>query len=149
MEPPEIFRVTLPGQRMAVVAPGETTPKHLMIHDVHIEGPEIRYVQLSKDLSEISGLGLTNIVSLVTFVEPATFRIKRMPNGTIRVTTNTGLSFADQWLKEKARCIEALTLDQQWFDVTTHCQSNAIPSHLVQQWSDRNQRTLVDFRISI
>jgi hypothetical protein len=104
---------------------------------------------VEKDLNQISGLGVIHLSEVATFDRPATFRLKRISENTIRLTTNTGLSFADQWLNGQARFIEALTLNNQWLDVTAHCQSSSIPTQLVQEWSDRNQRTLVDFRISI
>ncbi len=147
-ESPEIFRISLPDGRLAFVAPGETTPKRAAVNGIEVEGSHLRYVQLSEDLNEICGLGLTHIAGVATFHKPATFRLKRTPNSAIRVTTNTGFLLTDQWLGGNARCVEALTLDNQWQDVTAHCHSGSIPPQLVQEWSDRNQRTLVDFRIN-
>jgi hypothetical protein len=147
LEHPEVFRVTLPDGSSALVAPGETTPKHAAVGGIDAQGPRMRYLQISKDLNEISGLGLTHISGLATFYEPATFRLKRISNGTIHVRTNTGMSLTDQWTGGGTRCIEILTLDHQWVDVTQYCQSSSIPPQVVQEWSDRNQRTFVDFRI--
>ncbi len=148
IESPEIFRVSLPDGRSALVAPGETAPKRATVNGLEVEGNHLRYVQVSKDLNEICGLGLMHIADVATFHEPATFRLKRISNSTIRMTTDTGFSLTDQWLDGEARCIEALTLDNQWLDVTAQCQGSSIPLQVVQEWSDRNQRTLVDFRIS-
>ena len=149
IESPEIFRVTLPDGSLALVAPGETTPKHATIHGLEVEGISLRYVQVSNDSNEISGLGATHIEGIASFDKPATFRLKRTSEDKIRVTTNTGISLNDQWLNGQVRCIEALTLDHQWLDVTAQCQSGSIPTQVVRDWSDRNQRTLVDFRISV
>ncbi len=149
IESPEIFRVTLPDGSLALVAPGETTPKRATIHGLEIEGISLRYVQVSNDSNQIAGLGVTHIQGIAFFEKPATFRLKRTSEGKIRVTTNTGISLKDQWLNGQVGCIEALTLDNQWLDVTAQCQSGSIPTQLVQEWSDRNQRTLVDFRISL
>ena len=146
---PEIFRLTLPDGSLAMVAPGETTPRQTTVHGLEIHGSGIRFVQVSNDSSEISGLGVTRIAETVSFDQPATFRLRRASEGTIRVTTNTGLSLAQPWLNGKARRIEALTLDKQWLDVTAHCQTGSIPTQVVQEWSDRNQRTLADFRINL
>jgi hypothetical protein len=148
-EVPEIFRISLPDGKMALVAPGETTPKHAAVNGIEVEGTSIRYFQVSKDSNEICGLGLTHISGLVTFFEPATFRLKRTSNNTSHVTTNTGFSLTEEWLGGEARCIEALTFDHQWLDVTDQCQPDSVPVQVVREWSDRNQRTLVDFRISI
>jgi hypothetical protein len=149
IESPEIFRVSLPDETTALVAPGETTPKRATAKGLEVEGIGMRYVQMSKDSNVVCGLGLTHISGIATFSEPATFRLKRTPNGTIRVTTNTGLSLADQWLGGDTHCIEALTLDDQWLDVTAHCPEGSIPTQIVKKFSESNQRTLVDFRISL
>jgi hypothetical protein len=148
-ESPEIFRISLPDGRSAFVAPGETTPKRVTVNGIEVEGSQMRYIQMSEDLNDICGLGLTHIAEITTFHEPATFRLKRTPNGAIRVTTNTGFSLADQWLGSDIRSIEVMTLDNQWIDVTTQCQHASVPLQVVHEWSDRNQRTLVDLRISI
>ena len=148
IEAPEIFRVSLPDGTMALVAPGETTPTRASLNGLEVEGNHLRYVQTSSDLNEICGLGITHLAGRATFDEPATFRLKRSSNGKLHVTTNTGLSLTDQWLGGPARCIEVRTLDQGWQDVTAQCQGSSIPLRLVQAWSERSQRTLVDFRIN-
>ncbi len=147
-ETPEIFRVTLPDGRLALVAPGETTPKRATLHGVEVEGTCIRYIQMTTNLNEVCGLGLRHISGVATFDNSATFRLRRSSNSEFLVTTNTGISLADQWLGAQARRIEALTLDNQWLNITTQCQGSSIPHHVVQEWSERNQRTLVDFRVS-
>ena len=131
-----------------MVAPGETTPKRATLNGIEIEGKHMRYVQMTTDLNEVCGLGLAQISGLAIFSEPGTFHLKRTPDGTIRVTTNTGISLTDQWLGRPARRIEALTLDNQWRDVTEYCQHGSIPVEVVQEWTERNQRTLVDFRVN-
>jgi len=148
IESPEIFRVSLPGGRSAIVAPGETVPKRISMNGIELEGTRMRYAQMTTDLNEVCGLGITRIAEIASFSGPATFRLTRASKGAARVTTNTGISLTDQWLGGKIRCIEAGTLNHQWMDVTDQCQSGSIPLRLVQEWSDRNQRTLVDFRIN-
>jgi len=132
-----------------MVAPGETTPKQVRVNGLEVEGASIRYAQATRDLNEISGLGPTHLVGVASFDEPAVFRLKRNSGDEIRVTTNTGISFTDQWLSGPARGVEALMLDNQWMDVTSRCQDGSIPTQLVREWSDRNQRTLVEFRIHL
>ena len=147
-ESPEIFRVSLPDGRSTFVAPGETTPNRIRLNGIELEGTRMRYAQMTTDLNEVSGLGITHIAEVASFSSPATFRIKRALNGTVLVTTNTGISLTDQWLRGQVHCIEAQTLDHQWLDVTALCQNGSVPLQVVQEWSDRNQRTLVDFRIN-
>src|SRR6185503_9243103 len=83
IEAPEIFRVSFPDGTMAVVTPGETTPKRVSLNGLAVEGNHLRYVQASKDLNEICGLGITQLAGLAAFDEPATFRLKRSSNGTL------------------------------------------------------------------
>jgi hypothetical protein len=145
---PESFRVTLPGGRSAFVAPGETTPKRIKLNGIDFEGSKLRYVQTITDLNEICGLGITRIAEIADFSRPATFSLRRDPNGVVYVQTNAGFSLAEQWLRGKIHCIEAMTIDRRWLDVTERCENNSVPQEIVQEWSDRNQRTLVEFRIS-
>jgi len=147
-ESPERFHISLPDGSRALVAPGETTPKHTTVQGLEVDGIGMRYVRVSNDSNEICGLGLTHIQGIATFDKPAIFRLKRSFENTIRITTNTGLSLIDQWLNGEAGRIEVLTLDNQWLDMTARCPSGSISSQLVQEWSDRNQRTLVDFRLN-
>jgi len=148
LKSPEIFRVTLPDGRSAFAAPGETTPKRIRMNGIEFEGRKMRYAQMTTDLNEICGLGITHVDEVASFSSPATFRLKRASNATVRVTTNAGISLTNEWLRGQVRCIEAQTLDHQWVDVTALCQNGSIPLQVVQEWSKRNQRTLVDFRIN-
>jgi hypothetical protein len=149
IEASETFRVRLQGQGNALVAPGATTPKHATIHGIDFEGIDMRYVQVSKDLDDICGLGVIHIPGLIRFYGPATFHVERIQPRAIRVTTNAGFSLNEDWLGGPARCIEVLSLDHQWLDITDQSHSDSIPPPLVEEWSNRNQRSLVDFRISI
>jgi hypothetical protein len=149
IESPEMFHVHLPNGGLALVAPGETTPKHVSINGMEVEGGPMRYVHMTKDLNEVCGLGIAQLSGLASFDEPATFRLNRISENTIRLTTNSGVSLGDLWLRGDVRCVEALNLDNQWIDVTASCSPDSVPSQLVQEWSERNQRTLVDFRISV
>ena len=149
IESPEIFRISLPDGKLAMVAPGESTPKRIKVNGIEAVGSPMRYVQVSEDLNELCGLGLTHIAGIATFVEPATFRLKRLSESTVQVSTNTGISINEQWLGGQTNRMEALTLDNQWLDVTAQCQGSSIPVQVVSEWSERNQRTLVDFRISV
>jgi hypothetical protein len=145
---PEMFRIRLPDERAAVVAPGETTPKHVNVHGLDIEGARLRYIRVSKDLDKIDGLGVIRIAGVATFDEPATFSLKKTSPGQVRLTTSTGVSFEPEWLRGNALCIEAMRVDRQWLDITDRCKPGSIPTPLVEEWADRNRRTLVEFRIT-
>lgn len=149
VESPEIFRISFPDGRSAFVAPGETTPKRVSINGIEVAGKSLRYVQTSQDSNEICGLGVTDVADIVNFQEPATFQLKRDVEGTIHLNTNTGFSLAESWMKNPMRQAEVMTLDHKWQDITAQCQLNSVPLQLVKERSDRNQRTLVNFRISV
>lgn len=108
----------------------------------------MRYAQMTADLNDICGLGVTHITEVAEFSSPATFRFQRSSTGAVRVTTSTGITLTEKWLAGELRCVEVLDLDRRWVDVTTRCLKGFIPQQVVQEWSDRNQRTLVDFRIN-
>src|SRR5687768_2081012 len=148
IEYPETFRVTLPDGRQALVAPGESTPKRAVLNGIEIEGRSVRYIQMTSDMNEICGLGPTGIAGIASFSEPSTFRLKRSSNGEIRVATNTGISLTESWLAGPASRIEARALDNQWRDVTARCEGNCIPPEVVREYSERNQRVMVDFKIN-
>jgi len=145
---PEVFHISLPDGSSAIVAPGETTPKRIKINGLNVEGKKLRFVRTSKDLDDIRGLGITHIARVAVFSAPATFHIQRLPDNTICTKINTGILLEPQWLPRKAQSIEVQSLDNHWVDVTTQCINGSIPSHVVEEWSERNQRTLVDFRIN-
>jgi hypothetical protein len=147
IESPEMFRVRFSDERMALVAPGETTPKQATVNGITLKGPGIRYAQVTKDGNEISGLGVTQLTGITSFDTPAAFRLRRGADNTSYLTTSTGFSLSDQWLRGQTRCVEVRTQDNQWRDITEHFQHNSISTPLVQEWSERNQRTLVDLRI--
>jgi hypothetical protein len=149
VESPEIFHVNLPDGISAFVAPGETTPSHTTINKIEVKGKRLRYIQVTKDVDDVCGLGVTHIAGVASFSKPAAFRLHRTSEDVVRVTTNTGISLADQWLRGQPHRIEALTLEHQWVDVTSLCQNSSIPQQVVDEWSGRNQRTLVDFKVSI
>jgi hypothetical protein len=143
----ELFRVALPDGTQASVAPGETTPKRVKVNGHDVEGSRLRYIRISKDRHEINGLGITQISGVVAFYEPAVFGLKKTPQGDVYLTSNTGASIERQWLHGEARCIEVLSCENQWLDITHQCQAGSIPTPLVKEWADRNQHTLIRFRI--
>jgi hypothetical protein len=148
VESPEVFRVSLPDGGMACIAPGETTPNWITMNGVDLEGARLRYARMTIDLSEICGLGVTHIARVARFSGPAAFRLRRASNGTVLVTTNTGVELTDHWLQGQARCIEVQSPGNQWVDVSARCPNGVISLQVVQEWSDRNQRTFVEFRIN-
>jgi hypothetical protein len=148
VEAPEIFRVRLPGDVHALVAPGETTPKQVSLQGIDLRGPKLRYCQVSANLDEFSALGLTHIAGVAAFDQPAAFRLRRTLDQGIHVLTHTGVHLEDGWMGGPARRIEVRDLDHHWSDVTEDCQHGSIPIGLVEAWKERNQQSMVEFRIN-
>ena len=170
-ERPESFRVTFPDGEQAFVALGERLPPSAVLGGVEFEGPGVRYARLKSDLlesdrvrarrrpksetsdsisaiSEVCGLGLMRVAGVATLVAPGTFRLVREAGGSIWVTTDTGVSLATEWVGKAAYRLEARTLEGEWVEVGERPEANAISPELVQEWSQRNERTLVEFRFS-
>ncbi|MGQ0603656.1 MAG: DUF2264 domain-containing protein [Anaerolineales bacterium] len=144
----DIFHIKLPDGGTACVVPAETTPKKLTVGGIDVEGAGMRYARVQPDLSDVCGLGVTHVAGIVEFSEPGTFRLTREADGSSRLTTNTGVSLTTDWLGGAARCIEAHTLNGDWADVTERCGATTIPTDVVREWSQRNERTLIDFRLT-
>ena len=147
VESSQVFRVNLPDGSLACVAPGETTPKSIHMNGIDLEGTCMRYARMTSNLDEICGLGVTHIAGIARFSSPASFRLRRVSNSTILMTTNTGVELTDQWLHGQARCFEVQSPGNQWLDVSARCRNGSIPLQVVQESLDNNQRTLVEFRI--
>lgn len=144
----DLFHVKMPDGGTACVAPAETTPKKLTVGGIEVEGSELRYARLQSDLSDVCGLGVIHVAGIAEFCEPGIFRLTREADGSSRVTTNTGVSLTVDWLGGAARRIEARTLNGDWADVTESCGATTIPAGVVREWSQRNERTLIDFRLA-
>jgi hypothetical protein len=140
--------VTLPDGQLALVAPGETTPRRTRINGVDMEGPAIRFIQMSANLQEFSGLGLTDISGVVTFAESAAFSLRRSPDQVVHLMTNTGCHLTAEWMGGSIRHVEVLDLNHQWIDVTKASQHGSLPVELVNAWKECNQRNLIEFRIN-
>jgi len=142
------FRLALPDGAAAFVVLGDVPPRTAAFDGIEIAGDGMRCVRLTHDRRDICGLGLTQIPGIVAFSSPATFRLRHESDESILITTNVGLSLATDWLGGPVRRVEALALDGAWTDVTQHCEGNVIPAKLVREWSGRNERTLVEFRVN-
>jgi hypothetical protein len=148
VETPEIFRVTLRDSKVAMVSPGESRPRRVELHGVEVKGPAIRYVQMDANLNEICGLGLTRIEGVAEFDMPASFRLRRSDDGEIRLLTDQAVALNKLWTKGGGH-FEVRTLNDQWQDVTADCSKDYVPDKVIMLWQERNQRTLVEFRIRI
>jgi hypothetical protein len=142
------FRLTLPDGAAAFVALGDVPPGATTLHGIAVEGEGMRYARLAQDHHDLCGLGVTQVAGIVAFSTPATFHLRRNADGSVHLTTNVAASPVTGWLGGPIRRVEVLALNGEWKDVTQHCEGNAIPAKLVREWSGRNERTLVEFRVN-
>jgi len=139
--------VRFPDGGAACVALAETTPQSMTVGGVGFAGVALRYVRAHADLNDLSGLGVAHVDGVADFAEPTTFRLRRDLAGCVRLTTGAGVTLKKEWLGGVRR-IDALALSGDWVDVTKACGSCDIPAGVVREWAGRNERTLVDFRLS-
>ncbi len=143
------YQVSLPDGSKAFIALGDNTPRSVSVDGVQIEGEGLRFVKLSADRGEAGGLGVTSIEGIVSFVSPATFSLRREAEGVIYIITNVGASLEADWLGGTIRQVEVLSLAGEWVDVSGQCIGNSVLAARVREWSDRNDRTLVEFRLHV
>ena len=142
------FQITFPDGEQAFVALGDTPPSTVSLAGIKVAGEGMRCLRIGRDASYVCALGLSSISGVVTLAQPGTVRLVRNADHMATVTTDTGLSLTNDWLRGIAKRIEVLTLAGEWKDVTTDCQGNTIPSELVRYWSGEQERVLVQFRIT-
>ena len=147
VETGEVFRVSQSGERLARIAPGESPLRHTTLAGIDMDGPAIRFVQMTADRNEFSGLGVTRLAGIADFSAPAAFRLSRTAAGQIRLTTDQGISLSKDWI-EAAQRIEVHCLDDRWQDVSNDCRQGSIPAEVITEWQVRNQRNLLEFWIN-
>jgi hypothetical protein len=100
-------------------------------------------------MSKICALGVTQVEGVAVCHEPGTLQLERLPDGEVRITTDAGLTLAESWLGGPMRRASVQALDGSWQDVTSQCGAGELPAALVREWSERNLRTLVEFKVSL
>lgn len=89
-----------------------------------------------------------HITGICELDSSGTFQLKRESDGVVRVARNTGFCVDEDWLGGTVSKIESQTPDGSWAEVTNACTKNHVPESVVQEWAQRNERTLVEFRFT-
>jgi hypothetical protein len=144
-----VFQVSLPNGETAFVALGEGLPQITRLAGTEFKGPGLRYARLAADLSKVCGSGVTQVAGVVELSASGTFRVTREAESVVRVLTDAGIALADDWVGGAARRAQVTALDGTQIDVSEQCGVNTIPAELVREWSRRNERTLVEFHLSL
>ncbi len=143
------YRITLPDGEEAFAALGDALPGVASLGGIAFEGDGLRCVRVSRGAERICGLGLRRAAGIVSLSAPGTLCLRRAADKTLHVTTSAGLSLSEAWAGGPIRRAEALALGGEWADVTSECQGTTLPSELVQRWSHQNERSLIQFRLSL
>jgi hypothetical protein len=141
------MRATLPDGTLACVAVGDAVPAAMSLGRLELRGEALRFARIRPDLSKISALGVTCLDQVAACAAPGTVQLERLADGEARVTTDVGMTLAEAWLGRPMRQAYVQALDGGWQDVTSECGAYELPAALVRQWSQRNQRTLVEFKV--
>lgn len=146
-----LCQATLPDSEIVFVDLNDSPSDSARLGGFNISGSKLRLIRLKPDGSSLCGMGIQRVEGIVELASPGTILLRRRePSepGEILVTTETGLTLANEWLGINPQQFEVQTVDGLWIDVASKCSGGSIPSDLVREWSHLNERTLVDFRIS-
>jgi hypothetical protein len=144
----ESFQIAFADGEEAFAALGDPPPHSVTLNGIVFEGYGLRYARLSRNTSRITGVGINNVAGIASLSAPGTLRLSKEAGNVARVMTDTGISLTTEWLGGPARRVEALRLGGEWSDVTDDCRGNVIPPEVVYRWSQKNERSLVEFRLS-
>ena len=144
---PDSLSVFFPDGERALVALGAEPPRTVTLGGLDIAGDGVRCVRVKRESGEVCGLNLTQVIGVAKLSAPGTLRLVREAGGA-RVTTDVGVALSAEWLGGTARRVEAKSLDGEWVNVSERHANNTISPELVNEWSRRNERTLVEFRLS-
>ena len=109
----------------------------------------MRIVRLKKDRSWLCALNLQHAEGIADLETPGILELRRDASGEVKVTTNRGLAFQAAWLGGSLRKVEVWDIQGGWVDAGKGEGDFSLPGSLVREWADRNERSLVSFRISV
>jgi hypothetical protein len=135
------FLVALPDGEQA-------SPWSARLHGREVTGQGMRCVRVKPGAEAVCGLGIRQVEGVAALAAPGTLRLAREANGAARVTVNTGVAITPDWLGGEPARVDVLALSGEWIEVSDQCAGNSIPASVVSEWSQRNGRTLVEFRVS-
>jgi hypothetical protein len=143
------FQVTLPEGEIAFVDLREDPLNSTQLGEHTIEGNGMRIVRLKRDGSRLCALNLHHAAGIVDLEAPGILELRRDAPEEVNVTTDTGLAFCAAWLGGVIRKLEVQNIQGEWIDTSRRSDDLSIPGGLVREWSVRNERSLVCFRISL
>jgi hypothetical protein len=143
------FHVSLPNGEIAYVSLGDHPDRMVRLGEFTLEGSDMRLARLKPDGSSLCALNIQRAVGIAKLESPGTLALHRDGPDEASLATDTGLTISEAWLGSRIQRVEVQELGGDWTDITEKCSGGAISHELVQEWSARNERSLVQFRISV
>jgi hypothetical protein len=92
-------QVKLPDGEMVHVDLGETPGVSARLGEFNISGSNLRLVRLKPDGSSLCGMRILSVEGFVKLDSPGTVFIRRREPDEVLVTTGTGLTLSEGWLR--------------------------------------------------
>ncbi len=143
-----VFHLTLPDGELAYVDLRDAPANSVRLGDFLLEGTELRLARLRPDGSQLCAVNLLRAGGLLELERPATLQLRRDKDNQIDLITDAGLALAPAVLDTMPCRIQVQTTGGELIDVTGECRQAAIPDAVVQNWSGRNERSLIHFRMT-
>jgi hypothetical protein len=142
---PGEFHVTHPGGDRAFISLANQLPAEVTLDGITARGDALRCLVARANGSRITAIGAHQIAGICETEMPGTVHLERDPSGTVRVTTDTGLTLDAAWGGATGTRVHVRALDDTWVDVTDATRAGAVPHALVREWAKRNERNLIEF----
>lgn len=150
------FHLAFSDGSAAFVSLANVLPTEIEIAGRTVTGEEIRHVRINAEASEVIGRGVTSVAGICELERSGTVRVSRetarlaenIESNVTRLLTNAGIAVNAEWTNGTATQVHVRALGGEWVDVTERCRGNAVPHPLVREWSKRNERALVEFRLT-
>lgn len=143
------FRVALPGGERAFVSLANDLPANVEVNQFRAKGDAVRLVRVNSDSSWVVAMGIGSIAGVCELDANGTVQMQRDAEGATRLVTDVGTRIDGAWLGGSTTRVDAQTLSGEWVDVMGACGENYVPSAVVREWARCNERTLVEFRVTV
>lgn len=140
------YEVKLPNDERAYISLANELCTQIQIGGDTLTGDAIRFARVSA--GHVVTDGVTNFPGVFELNTAGIVELARENENTVRVLTNTGIKVSEQFLGGMSQCIQGRALDGTWVDLDGRTLNNIIPNSVVKEWTKRNERTLVEFRLT-
>ena len=141
--------MSLPDGELAHIDLRDIPADCIHLGDFDLEGTELRLARLRPDGSQLCAVNLMRVNGLIELEQPAIVQLRRENEGQIDLITDSGLTLASEWLKAIPSRIQVQSTNGELSDVTNECQQAVFRHDFIQKWRERNERSLLHFRMTL